>query len=43
MELPFETLFALAAGALILSITIASSMARRSERRVPAKIRRSDH
>ena len=33
--LPFQTLFALAAGALILSLTVASSMAHRTERRVP--------
>ena len=41
-SLPFETLFALAAGALILSITIASSMSHRAERRIPARIRRRD-
>lgn len=41
--LPFETLFAIAAGALILSITIASSMHKRAERRIPARIRRNDH
>jgi hypothetical protein len=39
-SLPFETLFAIAFGALILSITIASSMTRRSERRIPIRIRR---
>lgn len=38
--LPFETLFAIAAGALILSLTVASSMTRRSEHRVPARSRR---
>jgi len=37
--LPFELLFALAAGALILSLTVASSM---THRRVPARIRRTD-
>lgn len=41
-SLPFETLFALAAAAIILSMTIASAMARRAERRVPARIRRND-
>ena len=41
-SLPFETLFALAAGALIVSITIASAMAHRAERRIPARIRRND-
>ena len=41
--LPFETLFALAAGALVLSLTVASAMHHRpSERRVPARIRRRD-
>ena len=42
MELPFETLFAIAAAALILSITIASSMTHRAERRIPARVRRND-
>ena len=42
MEFPFETLFALAAGALILSLTVASSMAHRAERRIPARIRRRE-
>jgi hypothetical protein len=36
--LPFQTLFALAAGALVLSLTVASTMTRR-ERRVPVKAR----
>ena len=39
MEFPFETLFALAAGALILSLTVASSMSHRNERRIPIRIR----
>lgn len=38
--LPFETLFAIAAGALILSLTVASSMTRRAEHRIPARTRR---
>ncbi len=38
--LPFPTLFALAAGALILSLTVASSMTHRTERRIPTKPRR---
>ena len=37
--LPFPTLFALAAGALILSLTVAAGMTRR-ERPVPVKARR---
>ncbi len=41
VSLPFETLFAIAAGALILSLTVASGMSHRHERR-PARIRRSD-
>lgn len=41
-SLPFETLFAIAAGALILSLTVASSMTHRGERRIPARIRRRD-
>jgi len=41
MEFPFETLFALAAAALILSVTVASSMSRR-ERRIPIRVRRDD-
>ena len=41
-SLPFETLFAIAAGALILSLTVASGMSHRSERRLPARIRRRD-
>jgi hypothetical protein len=39
--LPFQTLFAIAAGALILSITVASSMSHRADRRVPVKARRT--
>ena len=39
--LPFETLFAIAAGALILSLTVASTMTHRAER-IPLKIRRRD-
>ncbi|MFA6047094.1 MAG: hypothetical protein WC718_19085 [Phycisphaerales bacterium] len=39
-SLPFDTLFALAAGALILSLTVAASMGHRNERRIPARIRR---
>jgi len=42
MEFPFETLFALAAGALILSLTVASSMSRRNQRRIPIRVRRHD-
>ena len=39
--LPFQSLFAVAAGALILSLAVAYSMNHRStERRVPARIRR---
>lgn len=38
--LPFQTLFALAAGALILSLTVASTMTRRAEHRVLVKARR---
>jgi hypothetical protein len=41
-SLPFETLFAIAAGALILSLTVASSMSHRREHRLPARIRRKD-
>lgn len=37
--LPFETLFALSAGALILSLTVAAGMSRR-DHRVPVKARR---
>jgi hypothetical protein len=40
VTLPFETLFALAAGALVLSLTVASGMSHRGERRIPARIRR---
>jgi hypothetical protein len=40
--LPFETLFAIAAGALILSLTVASSMTRRTERPIPIKLRHKD-
>jgi hypothetical protein len=39
MEFPFETLFALAAGALILSLTVATSLSRR-DRRIPIRVRR---
>jgi hypothetical protein len=39
--LPFPTLFAIAAGALILSLTVASSMSHRSERRIPRTVRRT--
>ena len=39
-SLPFETLFAIAAGALILSLTVAASMSRRNERHILARIRR---
>ena len=42
MEFPFETLFALAAGALILSLTVASSMSRRNQRPIPIRVRRHD-
>jgi hypothetical protein len=38
--LPFESLFALAAGALILAITVAASLNRPTPRRIP--IRRHD-
>jgi len=39
--LPFQTLFALAAGALILCLTVASAMQhRQSERRIPIRIDR---
>lgn len=40
--LPFETLFAIAAAALVLSLAVASSMAHRAERRVPVRARRRD-
>lgn len=41
--LPFETLFALAAGAMILCLSVAAAMQHRpSERRIPARIRRTD-
>ena len=39
--LPFETLFALSAGALILSLTVAAGMSRR-DHRVPVRTRRRD-
>lgn len=40
-SLPFETLFALAAAAMVLSLTVVAAMTqRRQDRRVPARIRR---
>ncbi len=38
--LPFETLFAIAAGALVLSVTVASSMSRRPGARVQSRRQR---
>ena len=41
--LPFPTLFAIAAGALILAMTVASAMMHRpSERRIPVRSHRDD-
>ena len=40
--LSFDLLFALAAGALVLSLVVASSMNQRNERRIPVRIRRND-
>ncbi len=40
--LSFNFLFAIAAGALVLSLVVASSMNQRNERRIPVRIRRRD-
>lgn len=41
-QLPFETLFAIAVGALLLALTVASSMTHRAERRIPIRVRHKD-
>jgi len=40
--LSFNFLFAIAAGALVLSLVVASSMNQRNERRILVRIRRRD-
>ncbi len=40
--LSFNFLFAIAAGALVLSLVAASSMNQRNERRIPVRIRSRD-
>ena len=40
--LSFNFLFAIAVGALVLSLVVASSMNQRNERRIPVRIRSRD-
>lgn len=40
--LSFDLLFAIAAGALVLSLAVATGMSQRAERRIPVRLRRHD-